>query len=185
MLKSEKGRIGEELVIECLKNVKRYHYVINNVTFLNYKSKMTHQIDHILIHPYGIFIIETKNYRGEISIDNKTGFWYLKNNKRIVRISNPVSQNKSHMYMLYRVLQGNYKVIPVVVFVKNNAPKTNFKNVINLNDLFLFIYSYKTENIYSDNEIDKIKILIDKYKVDVTNEEHISKINKLKNKTNQ
>ena len=179
MSKNDKGIIGEKMVRDCLKAIKRYHYVFNDITFLNYKSKMTHQIDHILVHPYGIFVIETKNYRGNITIDSDTGYWYLENKKK-VRISNPLLQNKSHMYMLYRVLDGSYKVIPVVVFVNNNAPKTNIKNVINIKDLLLFIYSYKSDNIYSNDDIDKIGMQINKYKINISNEEHILKINKLK-----
>lgn len=67
MSKQSRGDKGEKLVSSLLEGINEYKYVLNDVTFLNKKSEMTHQIDHILIHPHGVFVIETKNYYGNIS----------------------------------------------------------------------------------------------------------------------
>ena len=64
-----RGNKGEEKVISTLKKIKVEHYVFNNVSFISEKNEMTHQIDHILVHPHGVFVIETKNYYGEIISD--------------------------------------------------------------------------------------------------------------------
>ena len=61
-----RGDKGEAFVRKKLSGIKEYHKVINDITFLNEKTEMTHQVDHILIHPHGVFIIETKNYFGKI-----------------------------------------------------------------------------------------------------------------------
>ena len=60
MSKQSRGDKGESLVRKSLSKIKEYHKVLNDVTFINQKSEMTHQIDHILIHPHGVFVIETK-----------------------------------------------------------------------------------------------------------------------------
>lgn len=60
MSKRTRGEKGEQLVSSLLETIKEYKYILNDVTFLNKKSEMTHQIDHILIHPHGVFVIETK-----------------------------------------------------------------------------------------------------------------------------
>lgn len=57
-----KGLIGEEKVTETLKKLEYDSYLINDITL----DKGFGNIDHILVSRYGIFIIETKNWDGEI-----------------------------------------------------------------------------------------------------------------------
>ena len=75
MSKLSRGQKGEEIVSDILNSIKEYHHLLNNVTFKNKRSEMTHQIDHILIHPHGVFVIETKNYYGEIIYDEVYKDW--------------------------------------------------------------------------------------------------------------
>ena len=70
-----------------------------------------------------------------------------------VKISNPLKQNKSHAIVVQKLLKKKYEVIPVVVFVKNNAPYMGDENVINLKDLLLFIDSYPYEKELSKEDI--------------------------------
>ena len=115
-----------------------------------------------MIHPHGIFVIETKNYFGDIIYDFKTKEWWKIVRGVRTRISNPLLQNKSHQISLYRALSGQYKAIPVVVYVQNNAPYMPDDNVINLADLLLFIDSYPYEHKFTKPTIDKINDLIRK-----------------------
>ena len=178
MSKISRGDKGESLVKDELEKINEYHYVFNDVTFENKKSGMTHQIDHILIHPHGVFVIETKNYYGEIIVNNNQ--WIkIVNNERI-NISNPLLQNKSHAITLYKILKGEYEIIPVVVFVKNNAPYLPDDNAINLSDLLLFIDSYPYDHKYKKTTIDKIKDKISKRISDVDKKEHVENISYLK-----
>ena len=100
-----RGNKGEEKVISTLKKIKVDHHVFNNVSFISEKNEMTHQIDHILVHPHGVFVIETKNYYGEIISDTGEGYWVkiIKEKKEIIR--NPLNQNKSHV----KVVKKNTK----------------------------------------------------------------------------
>ena len=60
-----KGYIGERLVGKKLKKLnKREYKVINNLLLKTTKGST--QIDHIVISKYGVFVIETKNYKGII-----------------------------------------------------------------------------------------------------------------------
>jgi len=61
-----KGRIGELMVkAHVEKGLGEEYMLLNNVTIPDSEQGTT-QIDHILISPYGVFIIETKNYTGWI-----------------------------------------------------------------------------------------------------------------------
>ncbi len=180
MSKISRGQKGEELVIQELEKITEYHHLLNNVTFLNKKSEITHQIDHLLIHPNGFFVIETKNYYGEVIYDKNTRQWFKTSNGETTRISDPLLQNKSHQVSLYRILKSEYQIIPVVVFVQNNAPYFPNDNVINLKDLLLFVESYPYEHRYQKKTMDKIKQIVERKKSDVSLSDHVQNIEFLK-----
>lgn len=180
MSKQSRGQQGEQLVIDALNNIKEYHHLLNNVTLINRVSKMTHQIDHILIHPHGIFIIETKNYYGELIYDENLKQWFKIVDNVKTRISNPLLQNRSHQNEVYHALKGNYKPISVVVFVKDNAPYFPEENVINLKDLLLFIESYPYEHKFTKPTIDKIEKTLNRKNKDISLDEHVTNIKILK-----
>ena len=180
MSKISRGDKGEKEVSSFLSKLKEYHHVFNNVTFQNASSEMTHQIDHILLHPHGVFVIETKNYFGEISVNELTGEWSIKAKWRSHRISNPLRQNKSHSIALRKAIKSRIQPIPVVIFVRNNAPYLGDENVINLSDLLLFIESYPYERLLSNKELDELKSEIENASVDISRKEHVENINIIK-----
>lgn len=53
---------------------KEIYHRINNVT-LPKNNGMTTQIDHIIVSVFGIFVIETKNYKGWIFGNEKQEKW--------------------------------------------------------------------------------------------------------------
>ena len=174
-----RGNKGEEKVASILKKIKVEHHVLNNVSFVNEKSEMTHQIDHILVHPHGVFVIETKNYYGEIIADTGEGYWVkiVKGKKEIIH--NPLRQNKSHVRIVKKLLK-NVEVISIVVFVKNNAPYMGDENVINLKDLLLFIDSYPYQKILNKEEMKEICKIIRENKSKITKSQHLENIFYLK-----
>lgn len=62
-----KGKFGEFAVIVHAKcYLKQPHYILmNDLTFEDGRGATT-QIDHLLLSPFGLFVIETKNYKGWI-----------------------------------------------------------------------------------------------------------------------
>lgn len=180
MSTKSRGDKGEKSVIKLLKKEKLYHRVINDAIFTDEKSEMTHQIDHILIHPYGVFVIETKNYYGKIISDTGDSFWLKEIRGEKTRIANPLIQNKSHVKMIKKIVGKLVDVIPVVVFVKNNAPYMGDENVINYKDLLLFVSSYPFKRIMEKKEIDELYKKIKENVSDVSNKEHVRNISYLK-----
>lgn len=60
-----RGRRGENRVKWVIgETIENDQYVINDLILMN--DGKTTQIDHIVINPRGVFVIETKNYSGEI-----------------------------------------------------------------------------------------------------------------------
>ena len=126
----------------------------------------TTQIDHIVVSKYGIFAIETKNYRGEIYGNDNSQEWkqiivtkvtypkkpwktytYVTKNQ----FYNPVKQAVGHMYRIKDNLKEwpYLKVIPIVVFTGNaDISKVSSQNhVIYDNSLLSTIQAYQTSYI--------------------------------------
>jgi hypothetical protein len=71
---------------------------------INPKSRTGYsQIDHIVISPHGIFVIETKNYSGEIKGTRSDKYWRVSNR---FNMYNPLMQNYGHIKALEQVLHG-------------------------------------------------------------------------------
>lgn len=98
-----KGKIGEHTVNEILKSLPSPEYTIyNNLIIKN--GDRTSQIDHIIVSPYGIFVIETKNYRGWIFGGENSGHWTQNIWGNKYSIPNPIHQNAGHIYALKNIL---------------------------------------------------------------------------------
>lgn len=175
MSKISRGHKGEEKVISILKKRKEHFKIINNFTFYNEKSEMSHQIDHIFINCHGVFVIETKNYFGDIKVIEDENIWLKTVKKETIRIANPLKQNKSHKQIIKRILESKYDVISLVVFIRNNAPYLGDENVINFKDLNAFIDCYPYRKELNEEEID------DAYKIIKSNASKISKKEHLEN----
>ena len=180
MSKVSRGNKGEKQIKDVLSKIKEYHKVLNDITFTNSKTEMSHQIDHILIHPHGVFVIETKNYYGNIISETHDSFWLKEIRGEYTRINNPLKQNKSHAIVVARILNKKYEVIPVVVFVKNNAPYIGDENVINKKDLLLFVESYPYEKELDKSDIDTIYKTLKENKSSISKKEHLENISYLK-----
>lgn len=99
-----KGHIGELLVrlfAHCQLDNQTYRR-LHNVT-LNTPDGTT-QIDHVLLSPYGIFVLETKNMSGWIFSSEKQAEWTQKFPKRSFRFQNPLRQNYKHLKALEATL---------------------------------------------------------------------------------
>ena len=60
------GWFGEHWTKKALSKLPKAKYKIINNLFLSVNG-LTHQIDHVVVSPYGIFSIETKQYNGYIT----------------------------------------------------------------------------------------------------------------------
>ena len=78
----------------------------------------TSQIDHVVVSNYGIFVIETKNYKGWILGNEYDDYWTQIIFKRKEKLRNPIKQNFGHIRALEEHLKEfiGVKSISIVVF---------------------------------------------------------------------
>lgn len=143
-----KGKF-QEIIIDVALFIaldKKEYQVHSNIT-LELLDEMTTQIDHVVVSKYGIFVIETKNYKGWIygSKHQKTWTQVLFNQKN--KFQNPIHQNYKHIKFLQALLS-----IPDVMELQEE----DFKSIIYFSDESTF----KTEmpiNVMQKNLVPYIK----------------------------
>ncbi|MEI4831384.1 NERD domain-containing protein [Bacillus sp. FJAT-53711] len=110
-----KGRAGEKQVQKYLSKLDSDKYLrLHDITLRAEKGKTT-QIDHIVIAQSGIFVIETKNYKGWIFGNEWDPQWTQVNFKRKDKFHNPVWQNYGHIKGIQHVL--NNEDIPFISLI--------------------------------------------------------------------
>ena len=137
-----KGKTGERNVSRILSQLPPEYRIFNDI-YIQTENNLT-QIDHVVVSPYGIFCIETKNYKGWISGGNNSDQWTKSLYGRKYRFNNPLKQNFSHVKALSSYLNLSTKyIIPIVVFLHEARlmNQTN-GNVIYSGQLLQFIRSY-------------------------------------------
>ncbi|PYF08470.1 nuclease-related domain-containing protein [Ureibacillus chungkukjangi] len=117
-LANRKGELGEYKINIQLDQFPKNYKHISDLMIENAKSSTGFsQIDHIIITPYGLFVIETKNYQGTIygGKDRKT---WLVNGK--FKMMSPLVQNFGHIQSIKNVLEPTYRdyFISMVSFTK-------------------------------------------------------------------
>lgn len=91
-------------------------HLLNNVT-LQVEDGTT-QIDHVLVSRFGVFVIETKHYKGWVFGDEKTKQWTQVLFLRRYRFQNPIHQNYKHLKAVQALLDflPPEQVVGIVVF---------------------------------------------------------------------
>lgn len=165
----EKGKRGEKRVQNTLSQLPECYSVLSDVVITTKRG--TTQIDHIVVSRYGVFVIETKNYRGNIYGSDNQQQWtqiiltdvryrrkwyktytYVTKNK----FYNPVKQSLGHLIEIKKNLSEwpNLKFYPIVVFT-GEADISNIRSyysVIYDSELVSTILSYQTSCL-SDDEV--------------------------------
>lgn len=121
-----KGAIGENKTSSILYFLDKSKYkVINNIV-LEVAGKTT-QIDHIVISDFGVFVLETKNYKGWILGGENSEYWTQVIFKRKEKFYNPIRQNLGHIRALKNCLNEyhNLKYISIIVFSSKADIKVN------------------------------------------------------------
>src|SRR5574344_1396781 len=111
-----KGKIGEEKVSLVLHLLSKEYVVLNNV-YIPFGNH-TKQIDHIVVSPYGIFVIETKNYKGWIYGGEDKQYWTQNIYGHKFQLYNPILQNQSHIKALKNILppSSNNAFVSIIAF---------------------------------------------------------------------
>ncbi len=189
----QKGMRGEKRINDVLASLPNDYHVLNDLVFKTEKG--TTQIDHIVVSKYGVFAIETKNYRGEIYGDDNRQEWtqmiitkvqYKTFGKTYTYVTknhfyNPVKQSIGHVYGLKKILtEWPYlKIVPIVVFTGSAilCDVESKHDVVYDYNLINTIKKYNTEYI-SDADVQRVLDVIQAKNVKelVTNRTHVKNI---------
>jgi hypothetical protein len=147
------GAIGEQKVVKELENLSDEYTLINDFCFsfttpVHYAEEnrqiKTIQIDHLLISPAGIFLIETKNWSKD-SVNN-------------VNMRSPVEQIRRSNFALSTILSEKPRLlakhhwgekrVPIknVIVLTNQKPPEEFQHteVLSLHELLQYVKGFKS-----------------------------------------
>ncbi|XEC96000.1 nuclease-related domain-containing protein [Paenibacillus tarimensis] len=98
------GELGEHKINIQLDQLPKDCKYLSDIMLRNNKSRSGYsQIDHVIISPYGLFVIETKNYNGEIKGGRSDKNWRVNNR---FNMYNPLMQNYGHIKALENILKA-------------------------------------------------------------------------------
>ena len=167
-----KGKRGEEWVFNILLQLPDEYHLMNDVIMQT--NNGTTQIDHVVISKYGVFVIETKNYRGNIYGDDNRQNWkqnivtkvtyakkWWKTYTYVTKTHfyNPVKQSIAHTIAIKNILSQwpALKIVPIIVFTGSAVLKdvtSNYHVVYDFN-LLETILSFRT--IYlTNNDVHRV-----------------------------
>jgi Nuclease-related domain len=156
-LSVRKGELGEYKVSIQLSQLSKEYRVLNDILLPNPKAKSGYsQIDHVVLSPYGIFVIETKNFQGTIYGSPQYKQW-LVNGK--FKFMNPFVQNYGHIACIKKLVGPKLKdvFISIVSFTKRCTFKTDL-SYRKIQSSELIIYDVElTETIKRKEAVIKLK----------------------------
>ncbi|MFE8701684.1 NERD domain-containing protein [Cytobacillus sp. FJAT-54145] len=162
-----KGIIGEGWVRYYLSKLDSDVYMVMHDILLPTEDGKTSQIDHLIISPYGIFVIETKNYRGWIFGDEKNKYWTQVIYNRKEKFQNPIYQNYGHIKVLEALLGEKISpyIFSVICFnsratLKKINVNSNHIRVIYDNKIARVIQEYKQRVFSYGHQLEIEKIII-------------------------
>jgi len=179
-----KGFFGEKSITFFLSRLDSKKYKVINNLMINVNGSIA-QIDHVVISNFGIFIIETKNYKGFITGNEYGDYWTQTIYKYKEKFYNPIKQNYGHIQAIKAILKEFQNIIyyPIVVFTMEADLKvTADTDVVYYTHLIETIKKYQKENI-SDVLRDKIYTYLNTQNITDKNskKEHIKNIQEKKN----
>ena len=177
------GKTGEKWVSKNL--MKLNGKVIDDLT-LKVGEDKTSQIDHLFICSKGIFIIETKDYKGVIhGKDNYLHWTQSFDNGHKYEFYNPVKQNAGHTYALIQQLKNmDTTHVPIYSFVIFTRAKIKFDSETAGHFSDFIDYLNSKENMLTEDFVGKLYTKFFKMKENstITNKQHIQNIHKMQDK---
>jgi hypothetical protein len=149
-----KGKIGEGKIAIVLSFLSSSKYKVLNDVVIDVNGR-TSQIDHVVISDYGIFVIETKNYKGRIFGGENSDYWTQVIFQRKEKFYNPIRQNRSHILALKGILRAfpNVKYVSVIVFSSAATIKVNTETKVTYPfELLDFIKGHAQVNLLQDEK---------------------------------
>ncbi len=140
-----RANIGEALVADAIGNgFHRSHVLLNNVT-LEMGAETT-QIDHLIVADTGIFVVETKHYKGWIFGNRDGARWTQVIYRYKSTFQNPIRQNYGHVKAVQALFTLPDKAFfSLVVFTGEAELKSDFgPSVMKLPGLIPYLANQQT-----------------------------------------
>lgn len=152
-----KGRRGEKQVAILLSLLPKEKYrVINNI--LLQQSGHSTQIDHVVVSIYGVFVIETKYYKGWIYGGENSEFWTKNVYGNKYEFRNPLWQNQGHIKAL-EMLLNYHESIPfhsIVAFSSQASLRVDRSLPVMYWHQIVSYIKRHTEPVLSERQVDDI-----------------------------
>lgn len=125
-----KGFLGELSVNVLLAGLGQDYIVMDNLMLS--ENGITTQIDHVVISIYGIFVIETKNYKGIITGSEYAETWTQHLYREKHTMPNPIRQNYGHILAIRRKICQYYsgEIYSIIAFSGDADVKVNATTAI-------------------------------------------------------
>ncbi|MDO6685262.1 MULTISPECIES: nuclease-related domain-containing protein [unclassified Agarivorans] len=161
-----KGWFGELLLSLSFKFFLdgKLYKLVNDVTL--HCEDGTTQIDHVLISPFGVFVVETKNMKGWIFGSEHQKQWTQQIYRHRSKFQNPLHQNYKHLKALESALDLKpTDLFSVVCFVGDATFKTAMPvNVTHIRGCLRFIRS-KQERVFTESEVEALVVKLEELKL--------------------
>jgi len=165
-----KGLAGEKLVSQMLKNLGQDNYLINDIML----HRPFGNIDHILISPHGIFVIETKNWEGYVLCDGDEWKMHFEGNFKSIdypleSLSIRVKGNAAKLSQLIKSKlyrdSMNVWVDGIIIFVNSNIKlsiKDSEVSVVNVENMCKYIQHQTLKTNFSSRDLQSIANFLQK-----------------------
>ncbi len=162
------GYLGEQIVIESLQNLPDSYSLINDVNLLNSYGN----IDHVVLGNNGIFIIETKNFQGEIICNEDEWVRHYEEADKDYEIKSPSKQVKGNALKLKQYIESKnifgkslrIWVEGIVVFTNEDVIlhcNNSTVPILKVSQLCNYILNKESRVKFSSHELEKVtKILL-------------------------
>ncbi len=180
-LRINSGSIGEWLVNRRLAlftkggNATLY----KNMLFRAENGELT-EVDHLLINPFGIFVIESKNYSGWIFGGEKQAKWTQQIYRNKSQFMNPLRQNYKHCLAVQAYLGVKEGIESLVVFHDKATFKTRMpNNVVMLSGMNRYIKRF-TDEKFSNAQLKQLNALLSLRAEGTTKEDYKEHVRQVK-----
>ncbi len=153
------GEEGEKIISTILRRLPPDYCLFDDLYFQSEEHYT--QIDHVIISTFGVFVIETKNFKGCIYGSDEADFWTQKFYRTKFRFRNPIKQNYAHVMFLQSLFHISITAfIPIVVFIdRAMLMNKNRNHVIYASELRDFILKQTVQRLSSE-ETERLTQLI-------------------------
>lgn len=167
-----KGDIGEENIAKALEKSEYAEYVVHNVVLdVADEGGNTNEIDTFVVLPYGVAVLEVKNYcrKGQTLVITDAPKWDVYEKKRkIGQKGNPAYQNIRHtratLLTLRKLLGRDIPIFPLIVIGNNQVELERHSRlaVKNIDDFIQYLNGLRSHEYLSDEERLQIKKFLEK-----------------------